>query len=390
MKPVVTQRFEVHLPTGVIVKVLLAALFVWAVLRLWPEMVFLSISLVLAVALEPAVSRMTRYGFSRGVTVMLIALLLLGVIVLVVAYVIPPLVQQVVEIHSNLPAFRGRVERRIPADNSVLRLVTEQVFLLPSSPEVAVTFKQPLIWGRAAVSGVITTCLVLVTTLYLLLDGKRIYAWLLAYVPRAQREKMAMTVSEVSVVVYAYVRAQLVISLLFASFAALVLYALKVPGVLPLAVLAGAFDVIPLIGIIIATAPAALLALTVSPLTAALVIVLYLGYHLFEAYVLVPRIYGTQLRLSTLTVLLALLVGGTLQGILGAALILPVVAAYPIIERIWLRDYLAPEVLADHTALAEAAENGSDEAIATVLQGEKHPNEHVVAAPTPLPHSSRQ
>ena len=134
-----------------------------------------------------------------------------------------------------------------------------------------------------------------------------------------------------------------------------------------------------------------LLALTVSPLKAAVVIVLYLVYHVFETYVLVPRIYGSHLRLSTLTVLLALLVGGTLQGILGAALILPVVAAYPIIERIWLRDYLAPEVIADHSALAEAAESGSDQAIATVLQGEKHPNEHEdgVMPPVQLPHSSR-
>ena len=50
-------------------------------------------------------------------------------------------------------------------------------------------------------------------------------------------------------------------------------------------------------------------------------------------------------------------------------------AAYPIIERIWLKDYLAGEVLADHSALAQAAETGSEEAVEAVLQGEKHPGE---------------
>jgi hypothetical protein len=94
---------------------------------------------------------------------------------------------------------------------------------------------------------------------------------------------------------------------------------------------------------------------------------------MFEAYFLVPRLYGNTLRLSTLTVLLALLIGGSLQGLAGALLVLPVVAAYPIIERIWLRQYLAADVLADHRALDRAL--GSDTAIEAVLQGEKQVGE---------------
>ncbi len=110
--------------------------------------------------------------------------------------------------------------------------------------------------------------------------------------------------------------------------------------------------------------------MTVSPITAELVVVLYSVYHVFESYFIVPRIYGSSLRLSTLTVLLALIVGGTLQGMIGAVVIPPIVAAYPIIERIWLRAYLAPDVIADHRALEHAAETGDDDAIEAVLQGE--------------------
>ena len=60
---------------------------------------------------------------------------------------------------------------------------------------------------------------------------------------------------------------------------------------------------------------------------------------------------------------------------MGSVLVLPLVAAYPIIERLWLEDYLAREVLADHSALAKAAETGSEEAVEAILQGEKHPDE---------------
>lgn len=367
-------RIEISLqvPTRTIVKGLLTALVVWAILRVWPEVVFLAISLLLAVALDPFIAWMSKRGISRVASVAMIAVLWLALIGVSLGLVLPPLAAQIADLIADFPAFRERVEHRVPASNRMLRTVVEQMFELPSSPEVTAHLNTPLLWGKVAVSGVMTTFFVVVTTLYLLIDGKRLYAWLLAYVPRTHRERMANTVSEVSEVVYAYVRGQVVTSLLFAAFSAAVLAIMGVPAVLPLALLAGVCDVIPVVGIIIATAPAVLLALSVSPTAAAIVLVAYVAYHLFETYFIVPRFYGSTLRLSTLAVLLALIVGGTLQGIIGSILVLPLVAAYPIIERIWLKDYLASEVIADHTALAEAAETGNDAAVEAVLQGEKH------------------
>ena len=369
------QPLALHLPTRTILKGLAWALLVAAALRLWPEIVFLSLSLLLAVALDPFVATLARRGVSRGVSVSLLAVILIVLFLLIIVFVVPPLLKQGTDIAANFPAFRARVERRIPADAPTLKTVVGQIFSLPSAPEVAEKLNRPLIWGELAVGLVTRTTLVLIATLYLLLDGKRLYAWLLAYVPRRHREKMAATVPEVSAVVYGYVRGQLLTSVLFGSFAAAALQLLKVPAVIPLAVLAGLCDVIPVVGIILAMAPAVLLALTVSPLTAAIVATSYITYHLFESYFIAPRVYGRALRLSTLAVLLALIVGGALQGILGAVIVLPLVAAYPIIERIWLRGYLGPEVLLDHRALATAAETGRDTAIEAVLQGEKHPDE---------------
>jgi predicted PurR-regulated permease PerM len=287
----------------------------------------------------------------------------------------PPLALQVADLVSNFASLRAKVMRGVPADNMLLHTVVEQMLLLPSSPAVVAELNKPLVWGRAAVVGLMTTFLVLMATLYLLLDGKRLYAWLLAYVPRAQREKMGRTIPEVSRVVHAYIGGQCITSSFFAIFVAIALSLLKVPAVLPLALLAGACDVIPVVGIIIATAPAALLALTVAPSTAALVVVIYVVYHLFESYFLVPRVYGTTLRLSALAVLLALIVGSTLQGLIGAVLVLPLVAAYPIIERIWLAEYLGRDVLADHQALASALDTGGETAVNAVLQGERHSSE---------------
>src|SRR5678809_240071 len=116
-----------------------------------------------------------------------------------------------------------------------------------------------------------------VVTIYLLLDGKRVYAWLIAYIPRVHRERMAQTADEVSEVVYAYVRGQAICSALFAVVTGVALSVLGVPAVVPLAILAGLCDVIPVVGVILATVPAVLLALTVSPASAVVVLACYVG-----------------------------------------------------------------------------------------------------------------
>jgi predicted PurR-regulated permease PerM len=364
---------HIHLPTRTVVKVLLTLLVVWAGLRLWPQFVLLLISLLVAVALHPAVTRLERRGLGRGVVVGLMTLVMCAVAALLITVVFTSLAEQLSKLAQDFPALRDRVDQRLPAHYPTLKRVVREIFALPSSPEIAAQLKRPLALGTVALSGVVSMFFMLIVTIYLLLDGKRLYAWLIAYIPRAHRDRMAVTAEEVSEVVYTYVRGQALCSALFSVFAAVLLSVLRVPAVVPLAILAGLCDVIPVVGVILATVPAVLLALTVSPTTAAIVLACYVGYHVVESYILVPRIYGQRLRLSTLAVLLALLAGTTLQGLIGAVLVLPLVAAYPIIERIWLVGYLAPDVVKDHNALAKTEGETHEAAVEAVLQGEKHP-----------------
>ena len=361
-----------HVPTRTIIKLVITAAVLWAGIRLWPEFVLFLVAVLLAVALHPLVSKLERPRFPRPRVVLVLAGVLGLVGLVVVTFVFTSLADQISKLARDFPAFQTRVMQNLPSDHPILKKVIGVVFTLPYSPEVAAQLEKPLVWGTTAASGGMAVFFTIILTLYFLLDGRRLYAWLLAYVPRVHREKMAVTVEEVSAVVYAYVRGQVITSALFFAYAAIVLHIFRIPAAFPLAILAGFCDVIPVVGIIVATVPAALLALTVSPLATAAVLTLYILYHVAESYLIVPKIYGQRLRLSTLAVLLALVVGNALAGLIGAVLVLPLVAAYPIIERIWLTGYLNPEVIKDHRALAKSAETGNETAVETVLQGQKH------------------
>jgi putative heme transporter len=368
-------RRELHVPMTTILKLIGSGFGLWAVWLLWPEFLFFLIAILLAVTLNPAVEWLERKRIARSVSVIVIAGLALGLVALFVVFLLPPLTAQMTHLFHDGPAFRARILERIPARYPSVQAMIRALFEWSSSLKAITVFERSFAWGQSAVSGLVTTGIVLVLTLYLLLDGKSLYAWLLAFVPRTYREKVATTMDEVSNVIQAYVSGQLLVAVLFALFTAGLLTILGVPAAVPLAVIAGVCDIIPVLGILLATVPAVLLGLAVSPSTAAIVAVAYLGYHLVETYFILPRVYGNKLKISTLSVLLALLVGGRLQGIIGAVLVLPLVAAYPIIERHWLSGFLHPRVLTDHEALAKAAESGSDVAMDTVISGEKHASE---------------
>ncbi len=365
----------IRIPLATILKIIGSGLGLWAIFLLWPEFLLFLVSVLFAVTLYPAVRWMEGRRIHRGLSVAIIAAFAILLLAVFIMFVMPPLTAQLTHLLEDLPEFRIRVLSRIPARYPGIHKIIRELFESISSSMATGTFSRWFAWGQSAASGVVMTVVVLVLTLYLLLHGRSLYAWMLAFIPRTYREKLATTMHDVSDVVHAYVSGQLLAALLFAIFTAVLLTILRVPAAAPLAVIAGFCDIVPVLGILLATIPAVLLALAVSPGAAATVLVAYVAYHLFETYFLLPRIYGNKLKISSLSVLLALLIGGRLQGIIGAVLVLPLVAAYPIVERHWLRGYLSPRVLMDHKALAKAAEIGSEVAIDAVLHGEKHASE---------------
>ena len=106
---------HLHIPTRTVVKVLATLVLVWAGLRLWPEFVLLLISLLLAVALHPAITALERRGLGRGLVVSLLTLMLVGMTVLLVTVVFTALAEQLSKLIQDFPALRGRVESRLPS-----------------------------------------------------------------------------------------------------------------------------------------------------------------------------------------------------------------------------------------------------------------------------------
>ena len=335
-----------------ILKILSAAALVWIWLQIWPIVMVVLVSLVLAVALEPVVRWLERRRFKRGLAVLVVGTVTLVAFGAFLFAAVAPLTEQTKLLAGRIASFQESVAVRVPV--AVARVVRRG----PQDPAQmmsAIAARVPEI-ASAVLTAAAMTLFAFILTLYLLADGRSTYEWVIAYVPHAHRAKANETLAGVTVAVFAYVAGNLLTSLFAAVFVLVGLTLLKVPGAFMLAALAGVCDFVPIIGFFVALTPAVLVALTVSPGTAVAVAGLYGLCSAIENYVIAPKVYGHHLKLSRVAVVLGLAVGASLGGIIGALLALPVVAAYPIIERIWLRESLGKSVLAEHARLESEGE----------------------------------
>lgn len=136
---------------------------------------------------------------------------------------------------------------------------------------------------------------------------------------------------EITFVIGKYIRGNLLISVICGIVLFVGLTILQVPFALPLAIFAAAIDLLPLVGGTIGAIPAMIIGFGVSPLTGILVLILHLLYQQAENAIISPMIYNKALNLYPSVIFLSVLIGGSLFGILGAFLSLPIAASIPAI-----------------------------------------------------------
>ena len=333
-----------------IFKVLAACLLVYLAINLSRFVGLLLLSALIAIAFRPLVQWTRRHHWPKWSAVTLCGLILLGTVGLFFGVLAPTISSQAGGLVKNFPQLRESVLDRLsawePARNAVERLFNSQDF-----NAVLGGLQKFLAATGMVLNGLFEFFLVLIIAIYFVADGERLYQWCIAFLPEKDRREMATASDEVTDVASHYIVGQFITSALCATFAFLVLSFFHVPNAALLAVIAGLFDVLPLIGFFLFTIPAVAVAFTVSPATAGWVAVLYGAYHLFENYFIVPKVYGNRLRLSTLTVLISTLAAALVAGVLGVIIVLPLVACYPVIERHWLRHYLQPDTVQKHEEL---------------------------------------
>lgn len=323
-------RIDISIRTIVYVLVVIAS--IWLISKLTGVLIVVIIALIMVGTIEPIVGWLETRGMGRGVALALVFVVSTLGFVGLVLLTMPPLITQLFELITKAPAARDKLVAwlaQYEGSDSLLASVRS----IPLEDLTASAAESVLGYSTVVLSAIGYALTTMFLAIYILADPIRSKSLLYAVVARRHHIKLARILIEMKIIVGGYMRGQLITSAAITVFVYVLLKIFDVENALAIAIFAGLTDVIPFVGGLIASAPV-IAAVSGSGIVAVIAVAsIMLVYQELESRVMVPRIYGRVLRLSPAVVLIALLVGGTLMGILGALLALPCAAGLQMLVR---------------------------------------------------------
>jgi predicted PurR-regulated permease PerM len=343
----------------------------WVFGKLWPVLLPVILGLLFATVLWPPTRLLRRLHFPPALAALVVLLLFFAVIGGLFTWIVPQVADQTGELADAATAGLQDVQEWVTGpplnlgEDQIGQAVDQVINSIQGNAQNIAGYA---LTGVGAVgSGLLNLVLALVLAFFFIKDGPRWLPWLAAQTgPKVAPHVAALSYKTWSTL-SEFIRQQALVGFVDAFFIGLGLWILGVPLVLPLAVLTffGAF--IPIIGAFVAGAFAVLIALVSNGWqTALIVFAIVLLVQQLEGNVLQPIIQGRGLNLHAAVVILAVTAGGSLYGILGTFLGVPVAAIIAVVYR-YVRDELdgrTPEVADDGTRVQVTG----DETGATVVR----------------------
>jgi len=289
-------------------------------------LVFLAV--VIASAVDPIATFFAKYRIPRVLSVLSVYLFVFAFVTLVLYLVIPNLLSELNNLSKNLPEVSQQIVWGKPLSflgyNVLIQL---QQFLNTLVPDVGVIVTGAVGLTPKLFGGLVSFGAVMVISFYLAVREGEIPKFLKLMTPAGYEAYVVDLWRRTHRKFGKWLQGSLFLSLLVGIFVYIGLTLLGVEYSLSLALLAGAFELIPMVGATLATIPAVLVALTDSWYLALGVLILYIVIQQIENNLMVPLVFRKVIGLNPVVVIVSLLIGVRLAGPLGLIIALPMAAA---------------------------------------------------------------
>ena len=291
-------------------------------------LVLIGLALFIAAGLDPAVGWLTRHGVRRWAAVILTLLAVTAAVAAFLAAAIPPLAAQTTALVAELPRYMHSLQDH----NSQLGKLDAQYHIQQRLSRLISTRGSSLIGGVLGAGELVlgaasSLLIVAVLSVYFLADMPRIKLFAYRLAPHSRRTRVILIGDEIFAKVGGFVLGNFLTSVIAGLGTYLWMLAFGLPYPILLGIFVAFMDLIPVIGSTIGGAVVTLVALSVSVPIAVATLGFYIAYRLAEDYLVVPRVMGRTVRVPGVVSVVAVLVGGTLMGIVGALVAIPAAAA---------------------------------------------------------------
>ena len=324
---------------------LVLALVAWLVLQLriiWPPLIF---AVIIVYLFKPLVDRLEKHRVPRVAGGCLAYVLFGAVLVLIGVLIVPAMSSQAVELVDHVPEVIDSASRALSDVAAALNLpegfqgvesLSEGIrewFADPANREVileAVGRVGEIARGVLEVAVVVLLAPVL--AFYILVDAHNLRRAGERLIPEADRDEVIHLARQIGKAVGGFIRGQLMVALVVGLLSSLALRILDLPFWLIVGLLAGLLNIVPFIGPWVGGALGVSTALIVGdPIRAIWVVVAFLAIQQFDNHFVSPLILRVAVHLSPVSIILALLAGGSIGGLFGVLIAVPVTAVLKII-----------------------------------------------------------
>ena len=311
----------------------LALLLYFILTNVGSLLVWIAIALFIALGLDPIVRYLERHRVPRPVGVLAAMLLLAVIFGGAVGILIPTIVKQTTAFVEKAPDIvdsflNSDFFTTVDEQFQVRERITEEVDkFFQNTDALGGVFGGVIGVGSVVAQGLFGTLIVLVLAIYILAALPGLKSWFYRLAPRSKRERVELLSEQISNSVGNYVMGQAIVALLNALYAFIIMSIVGVPYSLLLALVVVVLAFIPLVGAVIAGILVSLIALTVGWETAVVYAIFYFGYLQFEAYFISPRVMQRTVAVPGAVAVIAVIAGGTLMGIVGALMAIPLAAS---------------------------------------------------------------
>jgi predicted PurR-regulated permease PerM len=288
----------------------------------------LFIALLIMTILDPLVGRLTGWKVPRAISVLLAYILVIGVLGGTIALIVPAVVEQTTNFVNAIPTLLTKVGIDSMASGEITKELLTQVGTVPG---------QVLKFTFSVFSNVIGVITVLIFAFYMLLSRDKLEDQLGFLFGEERRRKIGRVIDALENKLGGWARGELTLMFFVGLATYIGLLIIGIPFALPLAILAGLFEIVPFLGPIIASIPAIIIGLGISPLTGLGVAAMAFLINQLENYLLVPKIMEKSVGISPLIILIALTIGARLAGIIGIIISVPFVITLQVLVSEYLK-----------------------------------------------------
>ena len=344
-----TDRRVIDLSIMSIVKFFMVVIFLFFLYLIKEVLAILFVALIFASAVDPWIDGLERIKIPRWLSILMIYLVLIVFIFLVVYLLIPPMIEQIGQLSNSFPEYFEKVGgafdnlKDFSAEHGVIGEFDKGVNALKANVTGALG---SVVSAMAGIfGGIISFFVVLVITFYMTVEESAMKRTITFILPAKYQPFTLQLINKVQRKIGAWLKGQLILSLIVGVMAYVGLLILGVNYALVLALAAALGEFIPYLGPVLAAIPAIFLAFTQSPLKALFVLIFFIILQQIENNVLVPKVMQRAVGLNPIVSIIALLVGAKVAGIVGVILAIPVATAISVIVReLWNVKEVAEEI----------------------------------------------